>query len=509
MASQVLMVAWDAGDPDLIDRWTTDGTLPHLAALRRAGVSGSLNSSAEYLAGSPWPTFYTSQSPSRHGIYHDFQWRHETMAFAAPERDWLGASPFWRHLEGDVPVIAYDVPMNLGVEPFNGVEVSGWAAHDKLVPPATYPTPLLGEIERKFGAWHIGPEQYGPAPVADLLALRDQLAEGVGRSADLALWLMRRPWKLAIVAFGALHRGGHRLFDRSSIAGPITEADGDRFDRGLRDLYAACDAALGRLIAAAPDATVIAFSVHGMMANTSRVDLLDDMLARVLAGGADGRVSHGPLRRVGERIPLEWRRALTARVPRAFRDRLVTMWAAGGVKWERTRAFTLRADLQGYVRVNLAGREASGIVAPGPALEALCDEVAEGLGSFRDAHSGEPVIAAVERTASLYQNGDRRDRLPDLVIRWSDVPAKGHVALESPRFGRIERTTPGRVPNGRSGNHRGRGFLMAQGPGVLAGSRLGADANILDLAPTVARMLGTRTTTPLAGQVRPELVPPA
>ena len=314
MASRVLMVAWDAGDPDLIDRWTTDGTLPHLAALRRAGLSGSLNSSAEYLAGSPWPTFYTGQSPSRHGIYHDFQWRHETMAFTAPERHWLDASPFWRHLEGDVPVVAYDVPMNLGVEPFNGVEVSGWAAHDKLVPPATYPTPLLGEIERQFGAWHIGPEQYGPAPVAELLALRDQLVEGVGRSADLALWLMQRPWKLAIVAFGALHRGGHRLFDRSSIVGPVTGADGDRFDRGLRDLYVACDAALGRLIAAAPDATVIAFSVHGMMANTSRVDLLDDMLARVLAGGADGRVSHGPLRRMGERIPLEWRRALTARV---------------------------------------------------------------------------------------------------------------------------------------------------------------------------------------------------
>ena len=143
-----------------------------------------------------------------------------------------------------------------------------------------------------------------------------------------------------------------------------------------------------------------------------------------------------------------------------------------------------------------------------PALEALCDEVAEGIGSFRDAHSGEPLIAGVERTASLYQNGDRRDRLPDLLIRWTDAPAKDHVALESPRFGRIERATPGRVPNGRSGNHRGRGFLVAQGPGVLAGSRLGADANILDLAPTVVRMLDTRTTTPLAGRVRPELVPP-
>lgn len=507
--SRVLMVGLDAGDPDLIDRWTSDGTLPHLQAVRRAGVSGRLSSSAEYLAGSPWPTFFASQPPSRHGLYHDFQWRHEKMAFAAPGRDWLGMAPFWRHLEGDHPVVAYDVPMNLGVEPFNGVEVSGWAAHDKLVPPATYPTPLLGEIERKFGAWHIGPEAYGPTPVAELLTLRDQLAEGVGRSTDLALWLMQQPWALALVAFGALHRGGHRLFDRSSIAGAVTEAEGDRFDHGLRDLYQSCDTALGRLMAAAPDATIIVFSVHGMMANTSRVDLLDDMLARVLSGGADGKVRQGTLRRLGERLPLEWRRALTARVPRAFRDRLVTLWAAGGTRWERTRAFTLRADLQGYVRVNLAGREARGIVTPGEQFEGLCQEIAQGLGSFHDSRTGMPVIAAVERTAALYPDGERHERLPDLVIRWHDAPAGEHVALESPRFGRVDRSTPGRIPNGRSGNHRGQGFLMARGPGIPAGSRLEADAHILDLAPTVVRMLGTRTRTPLAGRVRPELVPPA
>ena len=83
------------------------------------------------------------------------------------------------------------------------------------------------------------------------------------------------------------------------------------------------------------------------------------------------------------------------------------------------------------------------------------------------------------------------------------------MALESPRFGRIDRSTPGRIPNGRSGNHRGQGFLMARGPGIPAGSRLEADAHILDLAPTVVRMLGTSARTPLAGRIRPELVPPA
>lgn len=500
------MIALDAADPVLIERWTSDGTLPHLDALRRQGVSGRLASSARYLAGSTWPTFYTGQPPSHHGLYHDFQWRHETMAFAAPRRDWLSTTPFWRHLDADLPVIAYDVPMSLGVEPFNGLEVSGWAAHDKIAPPAAYPGDLLAEIKRQFGEWHIGPEQYGPSPVEELLELRDQLLEGTRRSADLALWLLERPWNLAIVGFGALHRGGHRLFDRTSIIGPVTDSQGDRFDRSLRDLYVACDAAVGRLVAAAPDATVIAFSAHGMMANTSRVDLLDDMLARVLTGKTDARPRRSMLRRLVEMFPLEWRRALTSRVPTAWRDRLTTMWSASGTAWQRTPAFTLRADLQGYVRVNLLDRERRGIVVPGPPLEDLVERITEGLLSFRDSGTGDRVVAAVERTDQVFPEGDRRDLLPDLVVRWSDTPASGHVALDSPRFGRVVRSTPGRIPNGRSGNHRGEGFIIASGPGIPRGGRLGPGTDVLDLAPTVVRMLGTRAGVPLAGRVIPELV---
>jgi hypothetical protein len=92
------------------------------------------------------------------------------------------------------------------------------------------------------------------------------------------------------------------------------------------------------------------------------------------------------------------------------------------------------------------------------------------------------------------------------VVRWSDSAAGDHVALDSPRLGRVLRSTPGRIPNGRSGNHRGEGFLIARGPGIAAGTRLEPGTDILDLAPTVARMLGTRAAVPLAGRVIPQLV---
>ena len=494
------MIGLDAADLHLVERWTQDGTLPHLGALRAEGATAALSTSARYLTGSPWPTFYTGRPPSDHGIYHDFQWRQERMAFAAPSTDWLPVRPFWRGLPAEVPAVVHDVPMTPGTEPFYGVETTGWGSHDKLVPPQTYPSDLLEQIRARWGDSPIGTDEYGRASVASLQELHAQLLELTNRSAEVARWLLKRPWRLAIVAFGALHRGGHRFWDRSSVDGPVPDSLGDWYDGALRDLYRGADQAVGRLIAAAPDAAVFVFALHGMMVNSARVDLLDDMLARVLRGPSAERPKRGLMRRAGEAIPVSLRRRLTHAVPSALKDRIMTRWATGGMDWSRTRAFTLRGDLNGYIRINLAGREPEGIVSPGQ-LDALSDEIDRGLHSFRDVPSGEPLVAEVCRTRSVFPAGERIDRLPDLIVRWSESSAAPHEAIESPSLGRIVRATPGRIPNGRSGNHRLTGFLIARGPGIAAGARLPDGADILDLAPTALARLSVSPTTPLAGKV--------
>ena len=489
-ASPVLMVGLDAADPILIERWIADRTLPNLAALRRSGTYGRLKSSARYLAGSPWPTFYTGQPPSHHGIYHDYQWRQEVRGYAHPSSQWLTATPFWRTLPADIRVVAYDVPMTLGCADGRGIEISGWASHDSLAPPASHPGDLLAEVRRRFGAWPVSPESYGRQALAELLWLREHLLDNVERSCELALWLLQRRFDLAIVVFSALHRGGHRLWDRSSIDGRVPEAQGAVFDGSLRELYVACDRALGRLLAVVPDdTTVLVFSLHGMMANSARVDLLEAMVARVLGTTDEASAPRRSLgRRLGEALPLGLRRRLTQAVPAALRDRAMTRWAVGGIDWARTKAFTLRADLQGYIRINLAGREVSGVVPPA-AYDALCEQIADGLGSFADAATGEPLVAEVCPAKEVFAAGPAQDRLPDLMVCWQDSPAAAQAAVVSSRFGRIERATPGWIPNGRSGNHRSEGFVIARGAAVPPGSSLG-DADILDLAPSALHLVG-------------------
>jgi predicted AlkP superfamily phosphohydrolase/phosphomutase len=180
----------------------------------------------------------------------------------------------------------------------------------------------------------------------------------------------------------------------------------------------------------------------------------------------------------------------------------MTLWTEGGTDWTKTEAFTLRADLGGYVRVNLEGREARGAV-PRDGFDELCDRIADGLSSFRDATTGEPLVEQVHRRGDLFENGPCSDLLPDLVVRWADSPARTHEAIVSDRFGRIDRATPGRVPNGRSGNHRGEGLLLVCGDGVPAGARLTDGAHVLDLAPTVLALLDAKASVPLSGKPIP------
>jgi predicted AlkP superfamily phosphohydrolase/phosphomutase len=135
------------------------------------------------------------------------------------------------------------------------------------------------------------------------------------------------------------------------------------------------------------------------------------------------------------------------------------------------------------VRINLRGRELEGIVPPSQ-YDTLCERLVAGLMSFRDAETGAPIVAEVRRPVEVFGPGERDARVPDLVVRWAESPAAPHAALVSEEYGRIERATPGRIPNGRSGNHRAYGFLMVRGAGIEPGTTL-PEFDILDVAPTL------------------------
>jgi predicted AlkP superfamily phosphohydrolase/phosphomutase len=327
---------------------------------------------------------------------------------------------------------------------------------------------------------------------AQCLAVRDRCIEVAERVGELGTTLMREnPWDLTLVCFTSMHRSGHLLWDRTILKGAATASELEAFSASLRDIYAACDKAVGRLVEqAGPEASIMAFSLHGMGPNADRTCLLPEMLDRVLQ---DRRSAGRPVRaeRISDKlrrlIPDGWRARVKQGLPRQVQDWLTVYWRSGKRNWADTRAFVSFCDLDGYIRINLRGRERDGIVGP-EEYESLCNRIAEGLRTFRDADTGRTLIQDIHFGQQEFGDGPMRHHLPDLVVEWVDSPATGHRQIHSDQYGSIPWPTPGRHPLGRSGNHRREGFLIAAGPGFERG--LAESVRVIDLAPTTLQLLG-------------------
>ena len=511
---RVVFIGIDSASPVLLEQWMDDGTLPHLAKLRRRSAYSRLDSTADWLVSSVWPSFATGLPPNDTGVYHYLQWRSDEMRIARLEPKWMAGEPFWRDLDRKgLRIACIDIPYTYAPQHFNGIEMSGWATHDLVFPPFTQPPQLHKWIVENFGrSAHRGSEamhaeMYEPLPLGEHLHLAEQLIATAKRASQLSIALYQREkWDLFITVFGAAHRAGHLMFGPGSLSGDVTPDDAKQLEDALHSVYIACDEAVGQVLEKLDDETIVMVgSLHGMGPNHSRTDILPTMLARVLAGDTQavtGQDKIGLLKRLRKMVPARWRNTIKSRLPVALQDRLSMLWRVGKVDWSTTQAVSVTADVSGYIRINLKGREAQGTVEPGEEYEALCRIIEEGLPTFADTETGEPVVQQVVRREAIFPEGERLAWLPDLIVKWSDSPCYKHRKVVSPRFGEIDWPTPGKNPNGRSGNHRPHGFLFAAGPGIN-GDALAGGAHLLDLPPTFYHLLGEQVPPHMRGRALP------
>ncbi len=104
------------------------------------------------------------------------------------------------------------------------------------------------------------------------------------------------------------------------MQGELSDARRADLERTVEEIYEAIDEAIGRIVAALPaGASVIAFSPIGMRAETTRSDLLPDMLAAVLGNRPDGAASNGAagsaIWHLRARLPGNLRSALARSLP--------------------------------------------------------------------------------------------------------------------------------------------------------------------------------------------------
>lgn len=243
--------------------------------------------------------------------------------------------------------------------------------------------------------------------------------------------------------------------------------------------------------AAGPEAVSVVVASHGMGPFAGGPQLLPEVLVRLGVGSGKGRAAE-----VRSRLPLGIRRTARRLVPGPLRSRL--QQAAGSLPAPLmsplTKAVALPADINGYLRLNVRGREPHGSIEPGAETEAELENLRSALLELRDPASGERIVSGIVSADEAF-GADRHPDVPDLMVSFrTDLGPLD--ACVSDRVGLVK--VPVRIAH-RNGDHTGEARLWLAGPGIAKDERL-VQAHALDVAPTVLALLGVQTPDGLDGR---------
>ncbi len=463
MNERVILIGLDGAEPAMVEAMLP--RCPNLARLAGEGAWGTMASTLPPLSPPAWATLMTGVNPGKHGVY-DFYHMPQRAQRSYVRR--LITSAVWR-APGlwDYATAAgrrsgfVNMPMCWPPPAVDGFFVCGLGApagSDSFTHPPALAASLAGAILEPGD----GTTMDDPAAFLERCALSGasmlEVSERLWRAGDLDLFC-------AALTFP--DRFQHLFW--TNLVGR------DGAVRAVWDgWFAAFDAVLGRIMAAAADAgsTVIVFSDHGF----------------------------GPVERYFHVNRWLFQRGyLTLRDPTRLgaADGLLT-----AIDWEHTQAYGLGE--YGDIRLNLRGREPLGCVAPGTHARALRLALTTELQQLRD--RGEPVVDEVLEGNVVY-HGAHADEGADLLVRLRDrrvlclIDGRGNDLRDpnGPLF--VDATGPQHY----RGAHRDTGLLGAWGAGIRPDAPVPA-AQAQDLCPTVLHLLGLPLDRGLDGRVLRELL---
>lgn len=481
---RVLAIGIDAAEPSLVHPLIESGELPALKRLLDAGTWSAVTSPSDIGSGAVWPTFFTGTEPTEHGIYGEWRWQPATMSLSRDDGS-RRLTPFWEELEGrGLTIGVLDVPFAPIIGLSKGFEISEWGAHDVLEGrTVAHPHALSKTMEEvglhPFSSGH--PDASGPEDHRALANLSAACLAGVKLRGELAerLILETRP-DLSIIVFPELHTASHYLWHTVAPEHTLYTGNGrakanDEVKPSVLDILREIDRQIARLLeTAGAEVTAFVFSLHGMRPTRGIPTILDPLLdewgfarrsgwsaqswperARSMFAAAKRRTP-GPLKKL-------YYGAMSQTITRSLAQ--TTMLPV--YDWSRTRAFSLPTDQHGWIRLNVAGREAEGLTQP-EQYDETCGQLADLLLALKTP-DGRAVVRGIVQP-SQPAGGAPPQKLPDLIVHWHDA------AFDDPLL--IAQPATRAHPTGMkfTGQHALEGFCLMKGlsNGHTAASRLAA-----------------------------------
>jgi predicted AlkP superfamily phosphohydrolase/phosphomutase len=486
---RTLVLSLDGATLGLVQRWQAEGRMPALGSLMEDGSFAPMRSTFPFNSGVAWTSLATGVTAGRHGIYDFFLLREGDYGLRpASTADRLVPAVWTIASDAGARVGVINVPVTYPAEPVQGVIVAGMdspALDDRAVHPATY----LERLRRISPGYVVVSKASRAATQGDFGQVERELLETMRARTAVASDLARpRDLDLLILNLETTEKSHHFFWQHHDPTHPRHDP---RAAPSWRDaiarVYQAVDGELTRLMEEfAPD-TVFVVSDRGAGPSRDWVVFMNDWLASVgfmRMAPAGRRTALRRLHRAAIRsLSVPARRRLRSVVGGAV-ERAKDTSLYGGVDWSQTRAY---AQLRSAVRLNLSGRELSGVVAATD-IDRVLDELA-GLAAELRLPTGEPVFSEVRRGGEVYPGGAPGG--PDLVMYLDHgIQVKGRNLSGMPGFLNRPDVSGAYLP---SGVHTDVGMVVAAGAGVQRHGLI-AETDIRQATPSILAALGIESS---------------
>jgi predicted AlkP superfamily phosphohydrolase/phosphomutase len=498
---RTLLVGIDAACLPVLDPLFEAGALPTLETLFEDGVAGRLESQIPPWTPSAWPSLYTGVNPGKHGVF-DF------LTFDGYDWDVVNHShvrehALWELLDRrGLSSVVVNVPVTYPPREFDGALVPGYTAPED---PDCHPKGLLDDLRAAVGGYSV----YAPGELSD--RSRAETIDGYREAARMRGEAFRYLADRFEPAFGFVE---FQYTDTVFHELPEDEA-------AIRAAYAAVDEQIGAILDDCDPDTVVVASDHGIGEYDGYEFRVNEFLRNrghaettrgggslpswssvvrnnLMQGEADADRAPTLLERA---LDLAARAGLTSqRLGAALEAVGLDEFALEHVPDDAIRAGTERVDfpasaaymrsrIECGIRLNVAGREPEGVVAP-EEYEAIRESLIEALRELRTP-DGEAVFDAVVPREAVF-DGPYVEDAADVLLVSADYDHYLSALLRGEEFGEPW----------QSHNHKRYGVVAAAGAGVDASADVG-DAHLFDVAPTVLATLGVPASERMDGRPLP------